>query len=274
MRHCTRSSNRSTHGTTPWHLPAQPAHPQRKNGESWVAQQRRQTSAPPTQCGLGGLRLESRSLKRFRDRSICGRPMRGCRPKAAARDGRGSTGTLADLPAIADLQAACFSESGDQNSWAAFSPSPALSAWWQWTWERRRGSWLHAPSRAKPKSCRSAYAKSRAARPRLGIDPHGGHKSGGDGRLANLSRSRGRKRCRQSALRRSGLREVGSRPAYYQGTRGVRGDGLILKRVLRKAWAEGGKSIRLHPYSGKGRPTEPDRKLCAEKGLRMTISAA
>ncbi|HWE06705.1 MAG TPA: GNAT family N-acetyltransferase, partial [Rhizomicrobium sp.] len=29
-----------------------------------------------------------------------------------------------------------------------------------------------------------------------------------------------------------GFREVGARPAYYHGTGGVRGDGLILKRAL------------------------------------------
>jgi ribosomal-protein-alanine N-acetyltransferase len=36
-----------------------------------------------------------------------------------------------------------------------------------------------------------------------------------------------------------GFHEVGSRPAYYHGTRGVRGDGLILKRALSESMGSG-----------------------------------
>jgi ribosomal-protein-alanine N-acetyltransferase len=149
-------------------------------------------------------------------------------------------GTLADLPAIADLQAACFSEVwGSEFLGRLLAQSGAFS--------------LVAVDLGAPAGFLVARAVGGEAEIlSLGVRQESRRHGLGSG-LIRMASTRAAAMgasqiCLEVAVENEaaralygglGFHEVGARPAYYHGTGGVRGDGLILKRALSESMGSG-----------------------------------
>ena len=149
-------------------------------------------------------------------------------------------GTLADLPAIADLQAACFSEVWGPEFLGRLLAQPGAFS-------------LVAMDLGAPAGFLVARAVAGEAEIlSLGVR-HASRRQGFGSGLVRMAATRAAAMgasqiCLEVAVENQaaralygglGYREVGSRPAYYQGRGGIRGDGLILKRALSESMGSG-----------------------------------
>lgn len=142
-------------------------------------------------------------------------------------------GTLADLSAIADLQAACFSEVWGPEFLGRLLAQPGAFS-------------LVAMAVGAPAGFLIARAVAGEAEIlSLGVRQESRRRGLGSGLIRMAATRAAAMGASQFYLEVAveneaaralyvslGFHEVGSRPAYYHGTGGVRGNGLILKRAV------------------------------------------
>ena len=147
---------------------------------------------------------------------------------------------LADLPAIADLQAACFPEVWGPEFLGRLLAQPGAFS-------------LVAMDLGAPAGFLVARAVAGEAEIlSLGVRQESRRQGLGSGLIrmaATRAATMGASQiCLEVAVENEaaralygglGFHVVGSRPAYYHGTGGVRGDGLILKRALSESMGSG-----------------------------------